>query len=165
MAPSSQRRAEKEAETERRRRFAMAAWEQRQCAVTLDMRDYRPGPVGKNWEAHHVVEKRWLRRFNFPPRFIWDERNALRLRPDVHEKHTNRSDIVPIQCLLACNIEFAFEVMGPAAEDYLERMYRNGPDARVQRALEVATEKMEAEIDALPPGTLWVPPHLRNDKQ
>lgn len=163
MAPSSQRLSAAEAETERRRAFAQAAWAQRQCAVTLDPRDYLDrGPVGKNWEAHHVVDKSWLARHGFGPSIIWDPRNALRLRPDVHRKHTNRTEPVPIQCLLDCNIEFAFEVMGPVAAEWLEKRYHGGPDPRIERAFKLAEETMEREIAALPPGELWVPPHLRN---
>jgi hypothetical protein len=163
MAPSSQRRRDQEAETERRRRFAQAAWEQRGCAVTLDQRDYLPvGPKGKNWEAHHVVEKSWLKRHGFGPSIIWDPRNSLRVRPDVHRRHTNRSKPIPIACLLPQNIEFAFEVMGPTADEYLHRMYSGDPDPRVKRAFTLAEETMEKEIAALPPGVLWVPPHLRS---
>lgn len=164
MALSSRRLSGPQAEAERRRRFAQAAWEQRQCAVTLDMRDRAIGQIkgGRNFEAHHVVEKSWLKRHGFGPSIIWDERNALRLRPDVHRQHTNRSKPVPARCLLDCNIEFAFEVMGPVAEEYLHRLYSGGPDPRIQRASKLAEEKMEAEIAALPPGVLWVPPHLRN---
>lgn len=155
--------SQKQIETALRRRFAEAAWEQRQCAVTRDMRDYRPGPVGKNWEAHHVVEQRWIKGHGFPVRVLWDERNALRLRPDVHRKHTLRSEPVPLGCLLDCNVEFAFEIMGPIAEEYLTRMYA-GDDIgdRIQRASELATQQMDDEIAALPPGQLWAPPHMRN---
>lgn len=160
MATSSQQR---QLETALRRAFAQAAWEQRQCAVTFDQRDYRPGPVGKNWEAHHVVEQRWIKGHKFPVKILWDPRNALRLRPDVHKKHTVRSEPVPIRALLDCNIEFAFEVMGPIAEEYLTRLY-GGEDTgdRIKRASEVANKTMEDEIAAALPGQLWVPPHMRN---
>lgn len=153
MAISSRRLTQ--AEAEQRQAFQEAAWRQRACAVTRDGRDFVA--TGKNWEAHHVVEASWLRRHYLP---VWDERNALRLRPDIHRKHTNRSGIIELVFLLDCNIEYAFEIMGAAAEDYLLRLYR-GEDDRVKRASEVATRQMEDEIAALPPGTLWVPPHMR----
>jgi len=155
MATSSL--SQRGAEREERRRFAEAAWRQRACAATFDARDWVA--TGKNWEAHHVVEKRWLRGHRLP---LWNERNALRLRPDVHRKHTNRSEIIELRLLTDDNIAYAFEIMGPAAEEYLERIYR-GPDDRVQRASKVAVKQMEDEIAALPSGTLWLPPHMRND--
>lgn len=163
MAPSSLRQ-QKEAETELRRAFAEAAWAQRQCAVTKDMRDRAIGQIkgGRNFEAHHVIEKSWLKRHGFGPTYIWDTRNALRLRPDVHRQHTNRSKPVPAICLLDQNIKFAFEVMGPIAEEYLHRIYSGGPEPRIQRASKLAEKKMEDEIAALPAGVLWVPPHMRN---
>lgn len=154
MANSS-RLSPAEATAEERRRFQEAAWRQRACAVTYDARDHVA--TGKNWEAHHVVEKRWLREHNLPQ---WDERNALRLRPDVHRKHTNRVEIIRLSYLLDENIEYAFEIMGPAAYDYLIRVYR-GEEDRVKRAFRLAEEQMEREIAAMPPGKLWVPPHMR----
>lgn len=154
MAISSRKLSREEAE--QKRAFQEEAWRQRACAVTHDMRDYA-SPLGKNWEAHHVVEASWLRTHHLP---IYDTRNALRLRPDIHRKHTNRVEIIHLHCLLDQNIEYAFEIMGPTAEEFLYRRYR-GEDDRVQRALKVAEEQMEREIAALPPGQLWVPPHLR----
>jgi hypothetical protein len=153
MGISSRRLTETEAE--QRRAFQEEAYRQRACAVTYDARDWVA--TGKNWEAHHVVEARWLRMHYLP---VYDARNALRLRPDIHNKHTNRSGIIEQRFLLDCNVEYAFEIMGPAAKDYLDRLYV-GPDDRVQRASEVANKQMEDEIAALPPGTLWVPPHMR----
>lgn len=152
MAISSRRLTP--AEKLEQRAFREAAYRQRACAVTFDARDWA---AKKNWEAHHVVEARWLKMHHLP---VWDPRNALRLRPDVHRKHTNRVEIIEMRFLLDCNIEYAFEIMGAAADDYLHRLYR-GTDDRVQRASEVAVKQMEDEIAALPPGTLWVPPHMR----
>jgi hypothetical protein len=113
--------------------FLRAAWRQRGCAVSGDARDFANG--AKNWEAHHVVEARELKKRNLH-HLLWDERNALRLRPDIHRRHTNRMEPVPMTALKDDNIAFAFEVMGASAKEYLERLY-TGTDERVQRAFEV----------------------------
>ncbi len=122
--------------------FQRAAWEQRSCAVTDDARDFDENGR-KNWEAHHVVEARWLRARGH---FLWDPRNSLRLRPDVHAAHTSRMKPIPMSCLTDENIEYAFELMGVVAIDYLERLYA-GTDPRFQRASEVAEEEWEAEVE------------------
>lgn len=124
-------RTEKEIEEANMRAFKQAAWEQRACAVTGDTADVMEDG-SKGWEAHHVVEKRWLKA-NFKP--LWDWRNALRLRPDVHGQHTTRMKPVPLRCLTDENIQFAFEVMGYMAYDYLTRLY-TGDDPRVEAAFE-----------------------------
>lgn len=105
--------------------FREAAQAQRVCAVT--------GSTGK-WDAHHVVEAAWLRRN--APDSVFDQRNALRLLKRVHERHTNAYQRVPLVALRAENIAFAFDVMGPAAYDYLKRHY-SGEDPRIEAALEV----------------------------
>lgn len=150
--PSSRQRWTKERDA--REGFKRAAWRQRACAVSGDARDFDP-KTGKNWEAHHVVEARELKARGLN-HLLWDERNALRLRPDVHRRHTNRMEPVPLRCLTQDNIDFAFEVMGASAKDYLERLY-TGTDARVQRAFEVyeaerllKQRKIEPDVSHIP---------------
>lgn len=123
-----------EAERAARGGFQEEAWRQRECAVSKDRRDFADGR--KNWEAHHVVEARWLKGHGHRDK-LYDRRNAIRLTPDVHRRHTNRMEPIPLLALTDDNIEFAFEVMGVLALEYLTRLY-TGTDARVQRAFEVA---------------------------
>lgn len=151
---SFRRRSSADEERAARESFLRAAWGQRACAVSGDSRDWDP-KVGKNWEAHHVVEASELKRRN---RFdvLWDERNALRLTPDVHRRHTNRMEPVPLRCLTQDNIDFAFEVLGASARDYLATKY-SGADARVQRAFEVCEarrvltqRKIDPDVSRIP---------------
>ena len=132
-------RNEREIEEANQRAFLQAAWEQRACAVSGGSDAGKDGR--KNWEAHHVVEKRWLKA-NF--KFLWDPRNALRLAPRVHSRHTSRMKPVPLSCLTDENIEYAFEVMGSSAYDYLTRLY-DGEDERVERAGREAEEERLAQ--------------------
>jgi hypothetical protein len=151
---SSRRRATTDEERAAREGFRRAAWLQRACAVTGDARDWDP-KIGKNWEAHHVVEAAELKRRN---RFdvLWDERNALRLRPDIHRRHTNRMEPVPLRCLSQENIDFAFEVLGASARDYLETKY-TGSDARVQRAFEVVEARRKLSERKIDPDVSHAP--------
>lgn len=150
-------RNDREIEEANKRAFKQAAWEQRACAVTDDARDYDE-QNRLNWEAHHVVEKRWLKA-NYLP--LWDPRNSLRLRPDVHSGHTSGLRRVPLTCLTDENIEYAFEVMGAAAFDYLTRLY-DGTDPRVERAFEVAEAERQKQIaEANAQGKAWTPRKAR----
>lgn len=135
-------RNERELEEANKRAFLQAAWEQRACAVSGDARD-RDDQGYKNWEAHHVVEKRWLKA-NFM--FLWDPRNVLRLTPDAHRRHTNRMEPVPLSRLTDANIEYAFEIMEHRAYEYLTRMY-TGVDERVEQAGREAEEKRLAQME------------------
>jgi hypothetical protein len=69
-------------------------------------------------DAHHVVYKQHL-----PVELRWDPRNALPVCDDCHERHHNASRRIPLSALTAQNLEFAREVLGAAAGDYLERRY------------------------------------------
>lgn len=111
--------------------FIEAARSQCVCAVTRQ---------GGAFDPHHVVEQQWLKREGFP---VDDKRNALRLNPDVHANHTTKVKKVPMRCLLDSNLEYAFEVMGVRAIDYLERNYE-GTDPRFERAAEDAERAWQA---------------------
>lgn len=114
------------------REFVEAAREQRVCAVTG-----KRGP----FDPHHVVEQQWLTREGLP---LDDRRNALRLSPDVHANHTTKTTKVPMRCLTDANIEYAFEVMGIRAVDYLARHYE-GTDPRYERASQLVEEEWDRE--------------------
>lgn len=150
---SSRRRSSAD-ERAAREAFLRAAWRQRACAVSRDGRDWDP-KVGKNWEAHHVVEAAELKRRGLH-HLLWDERNALRLRPDVHRRHTNRMEPVPLRCLKQDNIDFAFEIMGAGAKDYLDQKY-TGTDARVQRAFEVTEAERLLKLRKIDPDVSHIP--------
>lgn len=111
--------------------FWEAARAQRVCAVTRK---------GGDFEAHHVVEKDYLKRMGRDP---WDPRNALRLLTRVHVAHTSAMERVPACCLTDANIEFAFEMLGAGAHFYLRRHYP-GYDPRIELALADAEEPPDA---------------------
>jgi hypothetical protein len=109
-----------------RKQFRQAAQDQRVCAVC---------GRGDSFDAHHVVEKNWLRD-NHKPLYV--AANSLRLcnrfsKNDCHGKHTRRiknGHKVKLRQLTTENIEYAFAIMGAAAYDYLRRHYA-GSDPRV----------------------------------
>lgn len=121
-----------QAQIDAARRFRGEAQRQRVCA--------RCG-MGGSFDAHHVVEKSWLKARGLP---LFDPDNALRLcdehnKNDCHGKHTRgvkRKDRLHVRCLRDENLAFAFRLMGPAAGSYLRRRYR-GTDPRLE-ALEAA---------------------------
>jgi hypothetical protein len=100
-----------------------AAFDQRVCAVTG-----RGGP----WHAHHVIRVQDVREGD-----PHDPRNALRLGVVVHSRHHMKFERVPLTALLATNIEYAFELLGDYAYDYLHRHY-SGEDDRVSLRLRAA---------------------------
>jgi hypothetical protein len=117
-----------------RRLFMEEAMRQRCCQVP-DC----PHPRMNDWDAHHVVYKQELRRMGV---FIWEPRDALRICDTCHERHHKRHRPIPIVALRDCNIDYAFEIMGIRAYNYLTRHYAGGdPRIEVWRSrLEPATE-------------------------
>lgn len=101
-------------------RFWEAARDQKVCAVT--------GTRGP-WDAHHVVERQWLRQRGLDE---WDPRNALRVIKPVHARHTSAVKRIPLRCLTEESVSYAFELMGLAAHPYLHRHYE-GEDPRVEK--------------------------------
>lgn len=99
-----------------------------------------------NFHAHHVVDKGTLKRTcGFEGDDLYDTRNALRLCEGLntrrcHFNHEFGHVKVKMSELTDDNIEYAFEVLGAAAYDYLHRHYAGG-DTRVERAL-TATAKV-----------------------
>lgn len=107
--------------------FKMAAAAQVICAVCRR---------GGSFDAHHVIEKQELERRGL---WKWDPRGAMRLCKGAlgcHDQHTYKGgeSRVPLAKLSMANIDYAFEVLGAFAYDYLRRRYK-GDDARVERKL------------------------------
>lgn len=117
-----------------------AQW-QRVCAVT---ECHRAGP----FHAHHVVDQAELRnRCGLRGNALYDTRNSLRLCQSLgdanqrcHFQHEGRMRVVKTTELLDQNIEYAFEVLGAYALDYLRAQYDDTePDPRIQ--------ERESELD------------------
>lgn len=113
---------------ERKRAFLEAARGQCVCAAC---------GATDSFDAHHVLYRQHLRDIGFDE---WDARNALRLcdrysRRRCHPRHHARGTVVRLAVLTDENIDYAFEVLGPYAADYLRRHY-DGDDERVQRRLD-----------------------------
>lgn len=87
------------------------------------------GKMGGEWEAHHVVEQQELKRQKAP---LHDTRCALRLCIGPGSCHGGQHTIKRVQLtsLTDDNYEFAFEVLGTFAYDYLRRRY-SGDDRRL----------------------------------
>jgi hypothetical protein len=76
---------------------------------------------------HHVVYEQTVEKWGGD---IWDKRNALALCFGKHEgQHKGKK--LPITCLHDRNLDFAYELMGAAATDYLHRHY-TGDDPRLE---------------------------------
>lgn len=80
---------------------------------------------------HHVVYEQHVKREGGDR---WDPRNALRLCVSCHSSHHRRGRVLPLRALRDVNFEFAFELLGPAAYDYLTRRYA-GDDPRLREWL------------------------------
>jgi hypothetical protein len=122
---------QREREDAERLAFKMAAAKQVVCAVCRR---------GGSFDAHHVIEKQELERRGL---WKWDPRGALRLCKGAlgcHDQHTYKGgdDRVPLAKLTTENVDYAFEVLGAFAYDYLKRRY-SGEDSRVERRLEEAS--------------------------
>lgn len=80
---------------------------------------------------HHVIYRAEVQRCGGD---VWDSRNAITLCSQCHEKHHSRHTVICLAALRNENIEFAFELKGSAAYNYLTRRYE-GDDPRVDVAL------------------------------
>lgn len=69
-------------------------------------------------DPHHVVFKR-----HCPPGRKYDATDGLPLCRQHHWTHHYGNEKLPAKALLPENLEFAREVLGPAADDYLARHY------------------------------------------
>jgi hypothetical protein len=82
---------------------------------------------------HHVVRAQDVEKWHGDTK---DRRNALRVCWDCHEKHhlSGRPVKLKTSILRDENIEFAFELMGAAAADYLRGKYDDSAgDPRIER--------------------------------
>lgn len=88
-----------------------------------------------DFHAHHVVDKQTLRReYGRTGDSLYDTRNAMRLHRYCHFQFENSRAEIPLTKLKDCMIEYAVEVMGLRAYDYLKRYY-SGDDERVEAIL------------------------------
>jgi len=111
-----------------RRDWHLHAQAQRLCA--------RPGCRSKEFAGgHHVIYQQELVRLGRAD-LLWDKRNALRVCPGCHANHHNLHQL-PLTCLTDANYEFAFEVLGERAFDYLRSHY-DGDDPRLEKWAERA---------------------------
>jgi hypothetical protein len=103
---------------------------------------------GKPFHTHHVVDMAILKnRCGLRGNALYDTRNALRLcqalgDPDCrcHFQHENYRRLVKTTELLDDNIEYAAEVLGEYAPDYLRREYDDSdPDPRIAQLESDAT--------------------------
>lgn len=84
------------------------------------------------WHPHHVIYRQELQKMGITDiTVLWDKRNALRLCPDCHMNHHNLHH-VKLKCLTDANYEFAFEILGDRAGDYLRQHY-DGDDPRLDK--------------------------------
>jgi hypothetical protein len=82
---------------------------------------------------HHVVDEQVVRRWKGD---ISDRRNSFRICFEHHEPHTNHFRKLKTEWLRDETVEFAFELMGDFAADWLRRMYDDSaPDIRIERCL------------------------------
>lgn len=65
---------------------------------------------------------------------LGDPRNFMRIESDAHERHHNRSRVLQLEALPDAAFEFARELLGSAAYDYLRRRY-GGRDDRLDALL------------------------------
>jgi 5-methylcytosine-specific restriction endonuclease McrA len=68
--------------------------------------------------SHHVVYEQHLRG---PDK--WRLENAMPVCRDCHRRHHQAVERIPASCLTEQNLQFANDVLGPGAGDYLNRRY------------------------------------------
>ncbi len=94
-----------------------------------------PGRDGHRLVLHHVVYRQKIRQLGGDQ---FDPRNALTVCDGCHTSHHRRGRyVLPLVCLSDESYAFAFELMGPAAYDYLRRRY-SGDDPRLDDGLRKA---------------------------
>jgi hypothetical protein len=70
--------------------------------------------------SHHVIYEQELRNRGLP---IFDRRNCMAICKTCHERHHTRARIIPVASIADETLEYAFEVLGLYAYDYLRRVY------------------------------------------
>jgi hypothetical protein len=109
-----------------RRRFQRAKGELR-CRACLTKRAAH---------SHHVVYEAELKRRGLPK---YDKANMMALCLDCHFAHHKASRRIPLLLLSDANLEYAFNLLGAYAFDYLNRRYA-GSDPRLDEALRRSEE-------------------------
>jgi hypothetical protein len=90
------------------------------------------GLEGRRRERHHGLKDQIVRREGGN---VYDVRNRWVICSDCHERHTNRSRVLPAWLIPDSVIEFAVELLGPGkAFNALTREYE-GDDVRLQALL------------------------------
>lgn len=85
-------------------------------------------------QEHHVIYRQELRRRRGDMK---DRRNLIPLCLRCHERHHSRIAPISLSNLPDEVFDFAYELMGPAAYDYLGRHYA-GEDPRLDALIEAA---------------------------
>lgn len=94
-----------------------------------ELRCLAPDCLAKGEHEHHVIYRQVLRKRGLDE---FDPRNAMKLCVSCHSSHHRRGKIIPTSALLDRHIEYAFEVLGIYAMDYLRRYYDDAePDPRI----------------------------------
>ena len=73
-------------------------------------------------QSHHVVTRQKLRKIGREDAW-WDARNGVPVTTRAHQRHHSRHAPIPLSSLPPEALEFAAEVLGDAAPDYLRRFY------------------------------------------
>jgi hypothetical protein len=104
------------------------------------------GKVGRPFQAHHVVDMATLRNYcGLRGNALYDTRNSMRLCEGLdtdrcHMQFENRRIRISTRKLTDDNIEYAFEVLGLYAIDYLRQEYDDSdPDPRIAARMLVAS--------------------------
>lgn len=115
-----------------------AALADRQRAFWLEALK-QPGPTP--FEAHHVIRRQDLRALG---KDEWDPRNARRIALQAHDEHHVPGALgdprIKTTALLDMNVDYAFEVLGDYALDYLRRRYNDDDQDPRLRARERAMD-------------------------
>jgi hypothetical protein len=87
--------------------------------------------------SHHVVYEAELRRRGLPK---YDYANLMALDFDCHLSHHNGSQRIPLSLLSDENLDYAFNILGAYAYDWLGRRYA-GTDPRLDERLRQIEEE------------------------
>lgn len=114
-------------------RRAAAKWKATVCHRKAVCAVCGRGPEpGNPLDAHHVTEKRTIKRYvsglRLPEReeqevlrrLLYDARNGMAVHKREHERHTNAVERIPLRCVTSKHRQFAAEV---GAAHLIERYY------------------------------------------
>ena len=114
------------------------------------------GKPSRRLVGHHVTYRQQIRQT--PNGLMWDIRNRMVLDQECHEKHHNRSRVIPLATLPDSAYEYAADLLGPEkAFEYLRRRYA-GDDPKLDPLLttEIAPfPRIESSFDSLGSKTAW----------